>query len=83
MPDDEKAGLARIKRMQGHWSRVDPFCPARRRQRLQDALGDRLDAHIYNIPHGFRSTARKLPAAQLAWQRTLAFYDRHLNTPRP
>lgn len=78
IPLDEEAKLQEIQRMQGHWSRIDPFCPAKRRQRLINKLGDRLDAYIYNIPHGFRSVARKTQAAALAWQRTLEFYDEHL-----
>ena len=81
VPMHEEHALQSIKRMQGHWSRIDPFCPAKRRKRLQQQLGDRLDAHIYNIPHGFRSTARGTRAADLAWQRTLAFFQQHLLNP--
>ncbi len=78
VPYAEESGLQQIKRLQGHWSRIDPFCPAKRRQRLIDKLGERMDAHVYNIPHGFRSIARKTKASALAWERTLAFYDQHL-----
>ncbi len=78
IPYSEEAGLNKITRMQGHFSRVDPFCPAKRRKRLMEKLGGRLDAHVYDIPHGFRSASRKTQAADLAWQRTLAFYDQHL-----
>ncbi|MDD9892999.1 MAG: dienelactone hydrolase family protein [Gammaproteobacteria bacterium] len=79
IPRKEEAELLNVKRMQGHWSRVDPFCPRKRRDRLKQLLGDRLDDHIYNIPHGFRSLARKTQSSQLAWERTLAFFDEHLN----
>ena len=79
IPHKEEAELANVKRMQGHWSRVDPFCPKKRRQRLKQLLGDRLDDHVYNIPHGFRSLARKTQASALAWQRTVAFFDEHLS----
>lgn len=78
VPYAEEDKLQHITRLQGHWSRIDPFCPARRRQRLIQKLGDKVDAHLYNIPHGFRSVSRKTRAADLAWQRTLAFYDEHL-----
>lgn len=81
IPHNEEAELANVKRLQGHWSRVDPFCPKQRRQRLKTLLGDRLDDHVYNIPHGFRSLARKTKASALAWQRTLAFFEQHLLTP--
>lgn len=78
LPLKEEDGLATVKRMQGHWSRVDPFCPKKRRERLKDLLGDRLDAHVYNIPHGFRSAGRGTRDGKTAWERTLAFFDRHL-----
>ncbi len=78
VPREEEAGLDRIQRLQGHWSRVDPFCPAARRDRLIRKLGDRVDAHIYNIPHGFRSGSRMSKASKLAWERTLGFFDQHL-----
>lgn len=78
IPTKEESELVNVKRLQGHWSRVDPFCPKQRRQRLKQLLGDRLDDHVYNIPHGFRSLARKTQSSQLAWERTLAFFDEHL-----
>ncbi|MGJ8670862.1 MAG: dienelactone hydrolase family protein [Oceanococcus sp.] len=81
IPIVEEENLKSIKRMQGHWSRLDPFCPAKRRNRLQQKLGERLDAHIYNIPHGFRSVARNTAGAQQAWTRTLAFFEEHLLGP--
>ncbi len=78
VPLDEEPGLARIQRLQGHWSRVDPFCPAARRERLINKLGERVDAHLYNIPHGFRSGSRLTAGSRLAWKRTLGFFDQHL-----
>lgn len=79
IPRKEEADLVNIERIQGHWSRVDPFCPARRRRKLKELLGDRLEEHVYNIPHGFRSVSRKTASAALAWERTLAFFEQHLN----
>lgn len=83
VPRSEEDSLVNIKRLQGHWSKVDPFCPRQRRERLKTILGDRLDAHVYNIPHGFRSSARATRSAQLAWERTLAFFDQHLSGVAP
>ncbi|MGB1581675.1 MAG: dienelactone hydrolase family protein [Nevskiales bacterium] len=83
IPIEEESELVKVKRMQGHWSRVDPFCPAKRRARLKTLLGDRLEENVYNIPHGFRSLARNTKGSQLAWERTLAFFDQHLSAEKP
>ncbi len=84
IPGDEEADLINVSRLQGHWSRIDPFCPARRRHRLKQLLGERLDDYVYDIPHGFRSLARSTESAALAWQRTSDFFAQHLglNTQR-
>lgn len=76
VPKDES--LDEIRLLQGHWSRVDPFCPARRRRRLVRELGDRVEAHVYNSPHSFRALNRNSGNARLAWQRTLDFFERQL-----
>lgn len=70
--------LDEIRILQGHWSNVDPFCPASKRNKLINALGDRVEAYTYNMPHGFRSLSRGLPEAKVAWQRTLDFFEREL-----
>jgi len=80
VPDDES--LDTVTRLQGHWSRRDVFCPAARRQRLAERLGDRLEAHVYDMPHGFRSVSRGRPEAPLVWQRTLRFFAEHLKVQR-
>jgi len=69
-----------IKILQGHWSNVDPFCPAAKRNKLIDGLGDRVEAYTYNMPHGFRSLSRSLPDSKIVWERTLAFFDRELKS---
>jgi carboxymethylenebutenolidase len=76
----ERESLDSVRKLQGHWSRIDPFCPAKRRQQLIDTLGDRLEAHLYNMPHGFRSISRGLPGSKIVWDRTLAFFDRELRS---
>ncbi len=70
--------LDTVTRLQGHWARRDVFCPAARRERLAERLGDRLEAHVYDMPHGFRSVSRDLPEAPLVWERTLRFFEEHL-----
>lgn len=67
-----------ITRLQGHWSKKDIFCPARRRNQLIKELGNRVEAHLYDMPHGFRSLSRHHAEAPLAWERTLRFFDDHL-----
>lgn len=78
VPEEEMEQLGRIKVLQGHWGNFDPMCPASRRNKLIDALGDRVEAHTYNLPHGFRSTGRYLPAAKKVWSRTVDFFEREL-----
>lgn len=70
--------LEGIEKLQGHWSSVDPFCPARRRNKLIKELGDRVEAYVYNMPHGFRSGSRMLKDSALVWERTLDFFQRQL-----
>ena len=79
IPPKEQGSLQSIETIQGHWSSLpDPFCPAKRRDKLKYLLGDRLDDHTYPIPHGFRSSSRSTDSAQLAWKRTLEFFDEQL-----
>lgn len=67
-----------IRLIQGHWSTIDPICPASKRQKVINELGDRLEAYTYAMPHGFRSLSRALPDAKVVWQRTVDFFDREL-----
>ena len=76
VPKEES--LAEIKVLQGHWAKRDPFCPAKRRNRLINELGDRVEAHVYNMPHGFRSVSRSMKDSALVWDRTLDFFERQL-----
>ena len=75
----KKESLDEVRILQGHWSNVDPFCPATKRNKLIQELGDRVEAYTYNMPHGFRSVSRGLPEAKVVWQRTVEFFDRELN----
>lgn len=78
IPKEEEHKLGRIQALQGHWSKRDPMCPAWRRDRLIRKLGTRVDAHLYNAPHGFRSVSRKTKDGALAWERTKAFFEQQL-----
>lgn len=78
IPKNEEHKLERIQALQGHWSKRDPFCPAWRRDRLIRKLGTRVEAHLYDAPHGFRSVSRKTKDGALAWERTKAFFDQQL-----
>lgn len=73
-----KESLDEVRILQGHWAAVDPFCPATKRNKLIQELGDRVEAYTYNMPHGFRSVSRGLPEAKVVWQRTVEFFDREL-----
>ncbi len=76
IPDDES--LDGIRLLQGHWSTIDPVCPAAKREKIVKGLGQRLEAYTYPMPHGFRSLSRGLPGAKLVWQRTVDFFEREL-----
>jgi len=79
IPDDESFDGIRL--LQGHWSTIDPMCPASRRERVIKGLGQRVEAYTYPMPHGFRSLSRALPGAKVVWQRTVDFFERELMTP--
>ncbi|RZF50437.1 dienelactone hydrolase [Acinetobacter halotolerans] len=71
--------LDEIRLLQGHWSdQFDPFCPAKKRNKLIEQLGDRVEAYTYPMPHGFRTVSRDRPESALVWQRTVEFFDREL-----
>jgi carboxymethylenebutenolidase len=74
----EEDSLESVQRLQGHYAQSDWLCPAARRTRLKERLGDRLEAHVYDMPHGFRSFSRSRPDSALVWSRTVAFFDTHL-----
>lgn len=76
VPNNES--LDEVRMLQGHWSTVDPFCPATKRNKLIQQLGDRVEAYTYHMPHGFRSVSRGLPEAKVVWQRTVDFFEREL-----
>ena len=80
LPTAEEPRLVNVKRMQGHFSKGDIFCPAKRRNRLKVLLEDRLESHLYPAPHGFRSVSRGSKSGAKVWERTLRFFEDHLLT---
>ncbi len=74
--------LEDIRRLQAHWAKIDPICPASRQRSLKEKLGDRLEDYYYWLPHGFRSTARFMQGSEQVWTRTIAFFDQHLKQTR-
>jgi len=75
----------------GHWGLQDQFFPIDGVDALEQKLkaaGANFEFHRYDAKHAFaneKSDARNLPplgyapeAAALAWQRTLAFFEKHL-----
>ncbi len=69
----------------GHFALKDDWCTPEAAQRLQTAMttaGHAPDIHFYDADHGFFNATRAdvhSPAdAELAWQRSVAFWARHL-----
>jgi carboxymethylenebutenolidase len=77
IPDGD---AARVKTLvQGHFVEGDRLCPRGRVEALAAQLGERLEVNLYaGAGHGLRSAFRHTPAAEEAWQRTLAFFREQL-----
>lgn len=59
MPEDSARAVC--KSVQGHYVKIDPFCPKSRVDQLKEQMGDYLDVSYYDwlphgIPHFFRLT---------------------------
>jgi carboxymethylenebutenolidase len=66
--------------LQFHFGERDASIPAEALARHREALPD-AEIYTYAAGHGFNCDVRAdydAPSAALAWQRTLAFFDRHL-----
>lgn len=69
-----------------HFAAEDQFVPPAARETVERALKGKKDTEIYTyegVDHAFNNDARRESyndqAATLAWQRTLAFLDKHLH----
>jgi len=59
MPEADARSIC--KKVQGHYVKIDPFCPKSRVDQLKEQMGDYLDVNYYDwlphgIPHFFRRT---------------------------
>lgn len=71
--------------VQLHYGDKDHAIPLEDALKVRDARPD-VAVFIYDAGHGFGCTERAShvePAATLAWQRSLAFFDRHLDRKPP
>jgi carboxymethylenebutenolidase len=71
--------------LQGHFANDDDWCTPAAVDGFEAALksaGKSAEIFRYDAPHGFvneqRLEAHQRPAAELAWSRTLAFWEKHL-----
>lgn len=86
VPPRALADPARIEiPFQGHFATRDDWCTAAVAQQLEadmKAAGRRPEIHHYEADHAFFNASRPevhdAAAAELAWQRALAFLNRHL-----
>lgn len=80
IPADQAADIGTV--VQGHFAELDRrLCPKSRVDALAAQLGDKLEVNWYpGVGHGLRSAFRHTPAATEAWERTLAFFQDHLQS---
>jgi carboxymethylenebutenolidase len=76
------ADAAEIKHtVQGHFAAGDRLCPKARVEALGRQLGNKLEAYTYEgVGHGLRSQFRHSEQSAEAWQRTLGFFQEHLQS---
>lgn len=70
--------------IQGHFVKVDPFCPPSRVEKLLSQFGDKMEAHIYpDLPHGVPHFFRLTESGRLAWTNMVRFLKAQLLTKSP
>jgi carboxymethylenebutenolidase len=66
---------ARIQNtIQGHFVKIDPFCPTSRVDKLEEQLGENLIRYQYNLPHGIPHLFFKNKEARIAFDRMIDFF---------
>lgn len=65
-------------KMQGHFVYMDPFCPAGRIKKLEEELGDKLEKHMYVLPHGIPHLFFINDQAKKAFERMMTFFESQL-----
>lgn len=66
-------------KVQGHFSYVDPMCPASRVQELEKELGDKLEKHFYMLPHGIPHLFFNNEQGKQAFARMTDFFKQQLS----
>ena len=65
-------------KIQGHYVYMDPFCPPTRIKQLERELGDKLEKHMYALPHGIPHLFFRTPQGRKAYDRMMTFFKSNL-----
>ena len=66
------------KKVQGHFSYVDPMCPVWRVKQLEKELNGNLETHWYNLPHGIPHLFFNNEKGRHAFERMSTFFQEQL-----
>ncbi len=64
--------------IQGHFVYADPFCPSGRIKQLEMELGDKLEKHMYMLPHGIPHLFFNNAQGKKAFKRMVHFFEEKL-----
>jgi len=67
-------------KVQGHFVYVDGFCPVWRVRKLENELGENLETHWYNLPHGIPHLFFNNEQGKKAFERMCTFFEDQLNS---
>lgn len=73
------AALVRNK-IQGHYVHMDPFCPPGRIRQLEEQLGDKLEKHMYWLPHGIPHVFFRTGQGRKAFNRMMHYFKTQLKS---
>lgn len=65
-------------KVQGHFVYLDAFCPPSRIKKLEQELGDKLEKHMYALPHGIPHLFFSNKQAKKAFDRMMRFFEEEL-----
>ncbi|QQR99250.1 MAG: dienelactone hydrolase family protein [Sphingobacteriales bacterium] len=65
-------------KVQGHFVYLDAFCPASRIKELKKELGEKLESHMYVLPHGIPHLFFKNSQGKIAFERMMSFFKTQL-----
>ena len=66
-------------KIQGHYVYLDAFCPPSRIKKLEKELGDKLEKHMYVLPHGIPHLFFNNAQGKKAFNRMRDFFQTQLN----